>query len=161
MRFRWPQVTSAIVSPSPTIITGSQISLPSVSCSYQGPHQGMPLPIVCPLVKEPSSDKEDKQFQFLAGLIKELCVNPMANFKQAKIKHSWGHMKKEEVVPQFLWRGQLKGCTKECSCFKVGIYIYRLFIMYNFLIKGRICFHHQICLNCLQHSCSRIEEKKL
>ncbi|MEQ2173570.1 hypothetical protein GOODEAATRI_033378 [Goodea atripinnis] len=81
MRFRWPRVTSVIVSLSPPTITRSWFALPSVSCSYQGPHQGMPLPIVCPPIKEPSSDKEDKQFQFLAGLIKGLSVNPMANFK--------------------------------------------------------------------------------
>lgn len=34
-----------------------------------------------PPIKGPSSDKQDKQVQFLAGLIKGLNVNPMANFK--------------------------------------------------------------------------------
>lgn len=34
-----------------------------------------------PPIKGPSSDKQDKQVQFLAGLIKGLSVNPMANFK--------------------------------------------------------------------------------
>lgn len=47
-RFRCPQGTSVIVFPSPPTITESWSSLLSVSCSYQGPHQGMPLPNVCP-----------------------------------------------------------------------------------------------------------------
>lgn len=80
-RFRCPGATSAIVFPSPPTITRSWSSLLSVSCSYQGPHQGMPLPNVCPPIKGPSSDKQDKQVKFLAGLIKGLNVNPMANFK--------------------------------------------------------------------------------
>lgn len=80
-RFRCPPGTSVIVFPSPPTITESWSSLLSVSCSYQGPHQGMPLPNVCPPIKGPSSDKQDKQVQFLAGLIKGLNVNPMANFK--------------------------------------------------------------------------------
>lgn len=36
-----------------------------------------------PPIKGPSSDKQDKEVQFLAGLIKGLNVNPMANFKSA------------------------------------------------------------------------------
>lgn len=47
-RFRCPGATSVIVFPSPPTITGSWSSLLSVSCSHQGPHQGMPLPNVCP-----------------------------------------------------------------------------------------------------------------
>lgn len=47
-RFRCPWATSVIVFPSPPTITELWSSLLSVSCSYQGPHQGIPLLNVCP-----------------------------------------------------------------------------------------------------------------
>lgn len=73
----------------------------------------MPLPNACthpPPIKGPSLDKQNKQVQFLVRLIKGLAVNPMANFKLAKIKHGCGHMKTEEANLLSLF-GQRKQAT--------------------------------------------------
>lgn len=61
--------------------------------AHQGPHQGnAPAKYRSP-IRRPSSDKQDKQVQFLAGLIKDSTQTPWPiSSGHKKIKHRWGHM---------------------------------------------------------------------
>lgn len=90
--------------------------------AHQGPHQGMPLPNIGPPIRGPSSDKQDKQVQFLAGLIKDSMLSPWPISSRHKNQTQMRSHGNQETNPLSLYghRKQKGQCVRGWGGDKAG-----------------------------------------
>lgn len=118
-RFKCPWATSVIVFPSPPTITELWSSLVSVSCSHQGPHQGMPLLNVCPTLRGHHQINKINKSNSWQNWSKDSMLKPHGQLQVGiKSKHRWGHMKIRDTNSlssdgQRKQKGQWRGWRKE------------------------------------------------